>query len=757
MKEGFCNIRFDSLWYLPGIISISHKKTSYISGKRFYLTLSAATVSIILFKYNRDMKILEAKGKKVTEQKQASPRQTSLTMEAIMDMDEAEKNIDSLRRHIAYHNRRYHQLDDPEISDAEFDQLMVDLLSLERKFPDIDAALSPTQMVGSAPLAAFVQVRHLSPMLSLNNAFSEAEVRAFDQRVREKLQQEEVEYAVEPKFDGLAVSLLYEKGLLVRAATRGDGYTGEDVTPNIRKIPSIPNRLAGEAGDHALEIRGEIIMFKEDFAYLNRLQREKGEKEFANPRNAAAGSLRQLDAKITAQRRLSFFAYGLSAGKSEEETWRLSAMKSHSEIMETMAIWSIPVCKEREVVKGVAGLLSYYAHMESIRPNLPFDIDGVVYKVNLLEYHERLGFVSRAPRFAIAHKFAAEEATTEIADIKVQVGRTGVLTPVARLRPVFVGGVTVSNATLHNEDEIFSKDVRIGDTVIVRRAGDVIPEVVRVVIDKRPASAVPFVMPVKCPACGSDVVRLENESARRCIGIACPAQIKEHIKHFVSRGAMDIEGMGGKLVKQLLENSQITDPADIYNLTKENLLTLDRMGNKSADNLLSAIKRSQTPALEKFIFALGIRHVGEHIAKVLTERFSNISELIAATEDVLLNMRDIGPEVAGSIIKFFHEPANIKVLAKLHEAGVRSPEVAALQKAPLAGKSFVFTGTMSRISRNEAKKSVQSLGGLVTTSITKTTDYLVAGALPGSKLDKAKQAGVAIIDEENFYKLIGGG
>lgn len=671
-----------------------------------------------------------------------------------MDMDEAAKKIASLRRDIAYHNQRYHQLDDPEIADAEFDRLMVELLALEQQFPDIDAALSPTRMVGSAPLAAFIQIRHLTPMLSLNNAFSEVEVRAFDLRVREKLQQEEIEYTAEPKFDGLAISLLYEKGLLVRAATRGDGYTGEDVTPNIRKISSIPPRLATDAGDQTLEIRGEIVMFKEDFADLNRQQREKGEKEFANPRNAAAGSLRQLDAEITAQRRLSFFAYGLSAVKSGEENRRPVAMKSHSEIMAAMAAWSIPVSKEREVVKGASGLLAYYARLESIRSSLPFDIDGVVYKVNLLEYQERLGFVSRAPRFAIAHKFAAEEATTEVTDIQVQVGRTGVLTPVARLRPVFVGGVTVSNATLHNEDEIFNKDVRIGDTVIVHRAGDVIPEVVRVVPDKRPAAAVPFVMPAKCPVCGSDVVRLENESARRCIGIACPAQIKEHIKHFVSRGAMDIEGLGDKLVQQLLENELIIDPADIYTLTREKLLTLDRMGDKSADNLLAAIKRSQTPTLEKFIFALGIRHTGEHIAKILAERFGNISKLIAATEEVLLGVRDIGPEVAASIIKFFQEPANINVLAKLHEAGVRAQEAVALRKAPLAGKAFVFTGTMSSMSRPEAKKIVQSLGGLVTTSITKTTDYLVAGESPGSKFDKARQAGIAIIDEENFTKLI---
>jgi len=688
-------------------------------------------------------------------EKKATPEQSSLTIDAIKNMDETAKKIASLRRDIAYHNQKYYQQDDPDISDAEFDRLMLELLTLEQQFPYLDTVSSPTRTIGSAPLASFAPVRHLSPMLSLSNAFSEAEVLAFDQRVREKIQEEQVEYAADPKFDGLAVSLLYQNGLLVRAATRGDGYTGEDVTPNIRKISSIPERLMGESEERILEVRGEIIMFKEDFAHLNRLQREKGEKEFANPRNAAAGSLRQLDPEVTARRRLSFYAYGLSAGTGEQDKQLLSKIKLHSEIMDAMAGWSIPVCPERAVVRGVKEVLSYYARLESIRPNLPFDIDGVVYKVNLLEYQERLGFVSRAPRFAIAHKFTAEEAATEVADIQVQVGRTGTLTPVARLRPVFVGGVTVSNATLHNEDEVASKDVRIGDTVIIHRAGDVIPEVIRVVIEKRPATAVPFVMPEKCPVCGSDVVRLENESAHRCIGIACPAQIKEHIKHFVSRNAMDIEGMGDRLVQQLLANGLIADPADIYHLTKDKLLILERMGDKSADNLIAAIQRSQTPPFEKFIFALGIRHVGEHTAKVLAERFSNISELIAATEEVLLGIRDIGPEVAGSIITFFREPTNIKVLAKLYEAGVRPQPVALLTKAPLAGKSFVFTGAMSKLSRQEARKSVLALGGLVTASLTKTTDYLVAGALPGSKLAKAREAGIAIIDEESFSKLIG--
>ena len=675
-----------------------------------------------------------------------------------MERDAALKKIASLRALIAYHNRRYHQLDAPEISDAEYDSLMRKLIELERQFPDIDASLSPTRQVGSAPLAEFVQIKHANPMLSLNNAFSEEEVRAFDQRVREKLQEDEIEYDVEPKFDGLAISLIYERGILARAATRGDGYTGEDVTANILTIHSVPRRLNASPQEFPLEIRGEVFMMKNDFAELNRIQREKGEKEFANPRNAAAGSLRQLDSAITAKRNLSFFAYGLALPDEMQlgsAAPPLNAEK-HSEIMDILSSWSMPVCNERKTVKGVKELLSYFAETQTKRHSLPYEIDGVVYKVNLLEYQKSLGFVSRAPRFAVAHKFPAEEAITEICSIDVQVGRTGVLTPVARLKPVSVGGATVTNATLHNADEIRSKDIRIGDTVVVRRAGDVIPEIVRVLADKRPAKAQEFLMPEKCPACGSDVVRLAGESAYRCIGIDCPAQIREHIRHFVSRGAMDIEGLGDKLVAQLLETGLINDPVDIYLLSREKLLTLDRMAAKSASNLLDSIERSKNPPLEKFIFALGIRHVGEQTARVLAAKFNHISNLIEATEDELLAIRDIGPEVAGSIVKFFRAPANIKVLEKLQDAGVRPQRTtAARQEAPLTGKSFLFTGTLSETSRIEAKEIVESLGGMVTSSLTKTTDYLVAGESPGSKLQKAQAAGIAVLDEDEFYKLIG--
>ncbi|HLA04758.1 MAG TPA: NAD-dependent DNA ligase LigA, partial [Syntrophales bacterium] len=612
----------------------------------------------------------------------------------IMERQSILDKIASLRSLIDYHNRRYHQLDDPEITDAEYDRMMADLIELERLYPDIDSSDSPSRRVGSAPLSGFVPVKHINPMLSLNNAFSGDTVRSFDQKVRERLQVEEIEYAVEPKLDGLAISLLYVRGVLSRAATRGDGYAGEDVTANVRTIHSIPHRLDNSASDFPLEIRGEVIMLKNAFEDLNRVQREKGRKEFANPRNAAAGSLRQLDAVVTAERRLSFFAYSLILPAEQEliNSAMLNSIKRHSEIMDMLYSWSIPLCSERAIVKGVEELLSYYAVIEAKRHSLPYEIDGVVYKVNLLEFQERLGFISRAPRFALAHKFPAEEAASEIYAIEVQVGRTGVLTPVARLKPVSVGGVTITNATLHNEDEIINKDIRVGDTVVVHRAGDVIPEIVRVDYDKRSPDAQTFVMPEKCPACGSDAVRLPGEAARRCIGLACPAQARERIKHFASRSAMDIEGLGDRIVAQLLEGGLISDPADLYYLSKEKLLTLDRMADKSASNLLAAIERSKTPSLEKLIFALGIRHVGERIAKVLAERLFSLPALMETGEEELLAVPDIGPEVAGSIIKFFHEPANIRVLEKLKEAGIKPQEASEQREYPLKGKSFVFTG-----------------------------------------------------------------
>ncbi len=675
-----------------------------------------------------------------------------------MEREEALKKIASLRALIAYHNRLYHQLDAPEISDSEFDGLFRELIELEAQFPDIDTSQSPSRRVGSTPLPEFTQIAHANPMLSLNNAFSEEEVRAFDQRVRDKLQVDVIEYAVEPKFDGLAISLIYEHGILFCAATRGDGYTGEDVTANIFAIPSIPKRIFNYPTAYPLEIRGEVFMFKEDFAELNRTQRMKGEKDFANPRNAAAGSLRQLDPRITAKRNLSFFAYSLVLpdGALENNTGPLNFAQTHGEVMDLLARWSIPTCNERDTVYGTVGLLSYYAKMQSKRPTLPYEIDGVVYKVNSLEHQRLLGYIARAPRFAVAHKFPAEEATTQILSIDAQVGRTGVLTPVARLKPVFVGGVTVTNATLHNDDEIRGKDIRIGDMVIVRRAGDVIPEIVKAITDKRPPDAQQFVMPVKCPACGSDVVRLSGESAHRCIGLACPAQIKERIKHFASRNAMDIEGMGDKMVTSLWESKLIHDPSDIYLLSKEKLLGLERIADKSASNLLEAIERSKKPLLEKFIYALGIRHVGEQTARILAAKFNSISNLTKAQEEELLSIRDIGPEVAGSIIRFFREPANVRVLEKFRDAGVIPLEATSGHKEViLAGKSFLFTGTLSQMSRIEAREGVEALGGTVLSSITKNTDYLVVGEAPGSKLQKAQAAGITILGEDEFLKLIG--
>jgi len=666
------------------------------------------------------------------------------------------KRIQELRELIEYHNRLYYQRDAPEISDAEYDKLMAELIELERRYPEIDVTDSPTQRVGAPPVPEFAQVRHLRPMLSLNNAFNDQEVRAFDQRIREKLKITEVEYEAEPKFDGLAVSLLYENGILTRAATRGDGYVGEDVTNNIRTIRTIPLKLPKVTFTFPIEVRGEVIMFKKDFEELNRRQRELGEKEFANPRNAAAGSLRQLDSSITAKRRLNFFAYDLNWPPDQEiiNPHTDAPLVTQSEIMDLLDLWSIPVCHERAVLKGVEALLNFFTAIDKKRHHLPYEIDGVVYKVNNLAYQERLGYVSRAPRFALAHKFAAEEAQTEVLGIDVQVGRTGILTPVARLKPVFVGGVTITNATLHNEDEIKNKDIRIGDTVFVRRAGDVIPEVVRVDFSKRPPSARIFTMPTKCPSCGADVVRLPGEAAHRCMGIACPAQIKERIKHFVSRSAMDIEGLGEKIITQLLERGLIKDPADLYYLTKEQILSLERMAEKSATNLLAAIEASKKPPLDKFIFALGIRHVGEHTARQLAEHFGDILHLSKATKEELLSLRDIGEEIAESIIQFFQESANISVLQKLAQAGVTPKKEKEEKKTEFTGKIFVFTGTLKKMTRDKAKELVLSLGGKVSSSLTKETNYLVVGTDPGSKLDKAEALGITIMSEEDFYRLM---
>ena len=660
-----------------------------------------------------------------------------------------------LRRELAIHNHRYYVLDDPSIADAEYDGLFRELQGLEAEYPSLLTPDSPTQRVGAAAATELASVTHRVPMLSLNNAFSDSDVEAFDRRVREALGLATIEYAVEPKFDGLAVGLLYEDGVFTVGATRGDGYTGENVTANLRTIKAIPLRLAGNAVPPRLEIRGEVLMLKRDFEALNKTQAERGEKIFVNPRNAAAGSLRRLDPRITARQRLTFLAYGVG----DTDWGRIRQPASHGALMEMIAGFEVPVSRERKVVRGFEGLLDYYRALGKKRADLPFEIDGVVYKVNDLAQQARLGFVSRAPRFAVAHKYPAEEMSTEVVDIGVQVGRTGAITPVARLKPVFVGGVTVTNATLHNEDEVRRKDVRIGDTVVVRRAGDVIPEVVRVLAERRPKSAREFVMPKKCPECGSLIVKLPEEAVARCTGgLVCPAQRRGAILHFASRHALDIEGLGDKLVDQLVDGGLVRTPADVYRLTVAKLAELERMADKSAANVIASIENSKQTTLARFIYALGIRHVGESTAKDLALHFGAIDPLISASEAELLEVNDVGPVVAESIHAFFAEAHNREVVAQLRKAGVRWPEGPPKRAAsgPLTGLTLVLTGTLPNLSREDAKEMIEAAGGKVAGSVSKKTDYVIAGADAGSKLDKAEALGIAILDEAGLKRLLTG-
>jgi DNA ligase (NAD+) len=656
-----------------------------------------------------------------------------------------------LRAEIERHNRAYYVLDNPEIPDAEFDRLFRELQDIEAAHPELAAPDSPTQRVGGAPLPEFRQVTHGVPMLSLNNAFTAEEATAFDRRCREALGVEQVDYACEPKFDGLAITLRYEQGVFVRGATRGDGYTGEDVTRNLRTVRNIPLRLTGSGFPEVLEVRGEVLMLRADFDKLNERQRAAGEKLFANPRNAAAGSLRQLDPKVTATRPLRFFAYGVAdvAAVSPTPTF-------HSSLMERLASWGFPLAVERAVAQGAAGLLGYYEKIGAVRRGLRYDIDGVVYKVNRIADQEKLGYVSRAPRFAIAHKFPAEEALTTVEAIEVQVGRTGAITPVARLAPVFVGGVTVTNATLHNEDEVRRKDVRVGDTVTVRRAGDVIPEVVAVVAEKRPILAPEFVMPKKCPVCGSAIEKPEDEAIARCSGgLYCPAQRKQALLHFASRRAMDVEGLGEKLVDQLVESGTVKTPADLYKLSVATLARLERMADKSAANLVAAIEKSKRTTLARFIFALGIRNVGEATAKDLARHFGTLAALAAADEAALEQVPDVGPVVAASIRRFFAEPHNLGVIDDLLKAGVTPEETEGLAAdLPFAGKTFVLTGTLPTLAREAAKELIEARGGKVAGSVSKKTDYVVAGAEAGSKLTKAQELGVTILDESQLKELL---
>lgn len=656
-----------------------------------------------------------------------------------------------LQKELARLEHAYYVLDAPLLPDIEYDRLYRELLEIEAAHPEWITPESLSQRVGGTALKEFDSVEHVVPMLSLNNAFEDAELIAFDRRCREGLNVKQVSYAGELKFDGLAISLRYENGSLVRAATRGDGASGEDVTANIKTVRAIPLRLLGKNIPGVLEVRGEVFMYLDDFQKMNQQAAAQGEKEFANPRNAAAGSLRQLDSKITAKRPLSFFAYGL--GALEPQGW-LPA--THEELLNRYADLGLPVCAERKVLKSVEEMLGFYHAIEAKRDTLPYDIDGIVYKVNAFAEQNTLGFVSRAPRFALAHKFPAQEALTTVLGIDVQVGRTGAITPVARLAPVVVGGVTVTNATLHNEDEVRRKDVRIGDTVTVRRAGDVIPEVVSVIQERRPEDATQFVMPTRCPICDSHIERLEDEAVARCSGgLFCGAQRKQALIHFAHRRALDIEGLGEKIVDQLVDQNLVRTPADLYRLGFAALANLERMGEKSADNLIQAIHQSRHTTLARFIFALGIRHVGETTAKDLANHYQSMHALMDARLEDLLTVKDVGPVVADSILSFMQETHNREVIEQLLASGMQLSVEKKVISAAVAGKTFVLTGTFPSLSRDQAKDLLEKAGAKVAGSVSKKTDYVVAGTDAGSKLTKAEELGVTVIDEQAMIALLG--
>lgn len=655
-----------------------------------------------------------------------------------------------LKEELANLDHAYYVLDDPRLPDYEYDKLFRELLSIEALYPEWVTPDSPSQRVSGQASNLFSEVKHVIPMLSLNNALEDSEAISFDRRCREGLASQEIDYAVELKFDGLAISLRYEHGVLVQAATRGDGYSGEDVTANIRTIRAIPLRLKGNNHPDSIEVRGEVFMSHKDFESLNQNAIKNDEKTFANPRNAAAGSLRQLDPKITAKRTLSFYSYGV--GQCEPSSM---IPETHSGLLDLYESWGLPVCPHRAVVKSIQGLMAFYEAIGMLRDQLPYDIDGVVYKVNSRSQQDDLGFVSRAPRFAIAHKFPAQEALTTVLGIDVQVGRTGAITPVARLAPVLVGGVTVTNATLHNEDEVRRKDIYIGDTVVVRRAGDVIPEVVSSLKEKRPIHASAFVMPTQCPICGSHIEKTADEAVARCSGgLFCAAQRKQALLHFAQRRAMDIEGLGDKLVDQLVDLNIVKTPADLYKLGLMALTNLDRMGDKSADNLLLAIDKSRSNTLARFIFALGIRHVGESTAKDLAKYFGSIHKLMDASEQDLLKVNDVGPVVAQSIINFLNESHNREVIEQLLAAGLSlEVEISEINPA-IQGKTFVLTGTLPTLSRDQAKLLLEKAGGKVAGSVSAKTSYVVAGEEAGSKLEKAKELGIAVIDESQMLTLL---
>ncbi|MCU7923270.1 MAG: NAD-dependent DNA ligase LigA [Candidatus Thiodiazotropha sp. (ex Dulcina madagascariensis)] len=660
--------------------------------------------------------------------------------------------IQALRNEIDHHNRQYYVFDAPEIADAEYDRLLRELQRLEAEHPHLITPDSPTQRVGETPLAGFGEVAHSRPMLSLDNAFGEEAMGDFERRIRDRLKLDDdkkIVYLAEPKLDGLAINLRYVQGRLVLGATRGDGSRGEDVTGNIRTIKAVPLRLQGDDWPDILEVRGEVFMPRDGFEALNQRAREAGEKSFVNPRNAAAGSLRQLDPRLTAQRPLTFYAYGFG------EVDPAPIADSQSDSIRRLRRWGVPISPLHEVVEGTQGCLAYFQRILQLRDSLPYDIDGVVFKVDELRLQAQLGSVSRAPRWAIAYKFPAQEEMTQVEAIAFQVGRTGAVTPVARLHPVFVGGVTVSNATLHNMDEVMRKDVRPGDTVVVRRAGDVIPEVVSVVPAKRPHGISPVILPTRCPVCGSEITKPEGEAVARCSGgLYCPAQRKEALRHFASRKAMDIEGLGEKLVEQLVDEGLVDSPADLYRLTLEQLSGLQRMAEKSARNLLDALDKSKLTTLAHFLFALGIREVGEATASSLANQFLTLDAIQQADEALLQQAPDVGPVVAAHIVAFFRQAHNREVIEQLLEAGIHWPEIERQAvDHPLSGKTIVITGALSR-PRDEIKRELLALGAKVTGSVSKKTDYLLAGEAAGSKLAKAEKLGVAVLDEAALRTML---
>jgi DNA ligase (NAD+) len=661
------------------------------------------------------------------------------------------ERVKELRQALHRHNYRYYVLDDPEISDAEYDRMMQELVKLETDFPDLMSPDSPTLRVGARPLDKFETIEHSIPMLSLENGFSDQDIVEFDRRIKRNLNiDSDIIYTAEPKLDGVAVELVYENGRLITASTRGDGFYGELITSNVRTIRSVPLRLQDESKNRIpslLEVRGEVFIGRDAFKSLNTERLDENLPPFANPRNAAAGSLRQLDSKITAKRPLEIFVYGV--GRIADVVW-----ESHSDTLyalQKLGFRINPHIRPKVTVKEV---IDCYKELSEQRDLLPYDIDGMVVKVDSLDLQRRLGATTRSPRWAIAYKFKAVQETTQIIDIDVQVGRTGTLTPVAYLRPVNIGGVTVSRATLHNEDEIKRKDIRIGDTVLVQRAGDVIPEVVKVIISKRTGEEKTFNMPLSCPVCHSSVVRSENEAALRCINTACPAQVKERIKHFASKGAFDIDGLGEKLIEQLVDKDLLFSYADIFRLTKDTLKNLERMGSKSAGNIVRAIEGSKQISLNRFIYALGIRHVGEYVAGVLSNALKSLDKLMRATPDELEAIDGVGPVVAESIVEFFKKKENRGIVEDMMASGIQIHRDVDQKEGLLAGKVFVLTGTLETLTRDEAKKVIEDAGGKVSGSVSRNTDYLVAGASPGSKLKRAEELGVDIIDEQTLKRLL---